>query len=199
ASSAAIYGDVGVSAAHEDLVPAPQTAYGVDKLGSELHARVATLVHNVPAMGFRFFNVYGPRQDPSSPYGGVISIFARLIGAGKPITLHGDGGQTRDFVHVSDVVAHLQTGMHTLAVPLTGSTVLPGVLNVCTRRSVTIRMLAEQLSLLLGVPLRASYGPTRSGDIRHSQGSPDATVRHLGLQATIRLEQGLRTLRAFLA
>ena len=199
ASSAAIYGDAGDAVAREDRMPAPLTAYGADKLGSELHARVASLVHGVPTLGLRFFNVYGPRQDPGSPYSGVISIFADRIGGNGEITLHGDGGQTRDFVHVSDVVAHLLAGMGRLEARAGGGTpALPGGeperFNVCTGRAVSIRSLAEILAGLHGVPLRARQGAVRAGDIRHSCGSNQAAVAALGVQAQMRLEQGLETL-----
>ena len=88
-----------------------RTAYGADKLASELHARVAAEVHGVPNIGFRFFNVYGPRQDPSSPYFGVISLFAARVASGQTVAVHGDGRQTRNFVFVADVVQHLLAGM----------------------------------------------------------------------------------------
>ncbi len=201
ASSAAIYGDTGEAVAREDRMPAPLTAYGADKLGSELHARVASLVHGVPTLGLRFFNVYGPRQDPDSPYSGVISIFADRIGRNGEITLHGDGGQTRDFVHVSDVVTHLLASMRRLhALPPPGGEPLrfpggePARFNVCTGRAVSIRCLAEILAGLHGVPLRARQGVARAGDIRHSCGSNQAAVAALGVQAQVRLEQGLATL-----
>ncbi len=192
ASSAAIYGDTGEAVAREDRIAAPLTAYGADKLGSELHARVASLVHGVPTLGLRFFNVYGPRQDPSSPYSGVISIFADRIGGNEEITLHGDGGQTRDFVHVSDVVAHLLAGMRRLEAQAAGGE--PERYNVCTGRAVSIRSLAEILAGLHGVPLRARQGTARAGDIRHSCGSNQAAVAALGVQAQMQLEQGLATL-----
>ena len=127
ASSAAIYGDLGTGIAHEDALPAPLTAYGADKLSSELHARVAFVVHGVPTLGLRFFNVYGPRQDPSSAYSGVISIFARRIARHLAITVNGEGDQVRDFIHVSDVVEHLVAGMKQLLLRPGAS-----VLNVCT-------------------------------------------------------------------
>ena len=187
ASSAAVYGDASGVVATEALAPAPLTAYGADKLGSELHARVATVVHGVPTLGFRFFNVYGPRQDPSSPYSGVISIFARRIGAGEPVTLHGDGGQTRDFVHVSDVVAHATAGMRALH----AGRAMPGVLNVCTGVSVTIRELAEALAEARTVALRLESGPVRAGDIRHSRGSAALAMESLGVRAAVSLRQGI--------
>jgi UDP-glucose 4-epimerase len=193
ASSAAVYGDTGDEPAHEALVPQPATAYGADKLGSELHARIGSRIHGVPTLGLRFFNVYGPRQDPSSPYSGVISIFARRLAAGQPIVLHGDGGQTRDFVHVSDVVAHLRAAMLRLwAEPASGG----GALNVCTGRAVSVRDLALLLARLNGRNPSIQNGSPRAGDIRHSRGRPDAAVAALGLRATVALEDGLATLEA---
>jgi UDP-glucose 4-epimerase len=191
ASSAAIYGDTGGEPAHEGLVPQPATAYGADKLGSELHARIGSRVHGVPTLGLRFFNVYGPRQDPASPYSGVISIFARRLAEGETIVLHGDGGQTRDFVHVADVVGHLRAAMRRLgADPAAAGTVL----NVCTGRAVAVRDLALLLGRRRGTAPRIEHGPARPGDIRHSRGRPEAAMAALGLRARIALEEGLATL-----
>ncbi len=111
ASSAAVYGDCPVRPIDEAAPLRPLSAYGADKLGCELHARVATHVHRVPTAGLRFFNVYGPRQDPRSPYSGVISIFCERVRSGRAVQIHGDGGQTRDFVFVADVVAALLAAM----------------------------------------------------------------------------------------
>jgi len=185
-SSAAVYGDVGATIAREDLTPTPLTAYGADKLGSELHGRVAHLVHGVPTMGFRLFNVYGPRQDPHSPYSGVISIFAGLLTGDRPVTIHGDGLQTRDFVYVGDVVAHLLAGMrHLLAAP--GNRVL----NVCTGRGTSVIDLVHLLGRLLGRVPRVLHGPARPGDIRQSIGDPAQATATLDVQARVTLEEGL--------
>jgi UDP-glucose 4-epimerase len=189
ASSAAIYGDVGDTVAHEGLTPAPRTAYGADKLGSELHAAVGWGVHGVPSFGLRFFNVYGPRQDPSSPYSGVISIFADRIGRGQSITLHGDGSQTRDFVYVADVVAHLLAAMALLE-----ATPGAGVANVCTGRETSVRQLAETLAMLTGQPLTLEHGPKRPGDIARSVGDPSRAIRQLHVSASIALDNGLKRL-----
>jgi UDP-glucose 4-epimerase len=186
ASSAAVYGDLGARPGREDGPCAPSTAYGADKLGSELHARAGFLVHGVPSLGMRFFNVYGPRQDPSSPYSGVISIFARRLAQGLPLTIHGDGQQSRDFVQVSDVVAHLRAGMaHLRATPELS------VLNVCTGRSVSIVDLATLLGRHLGREPRIIWGPAREGDIRTSVGDPSRAVALLGLRAQIALAEGI--------
>ena len=189
ASSAAIYGDVGDAVATEALTPRPRTAYGADKYGSELHAAVGWGVHQVPSFGMRFFNVYGPRQDPSSPYSGVISIFADRIGRGLPLTLHGDGGQTRDFIFVADVIAHLLAAMSALAAT-------PGafVTNVCTGRETSVRQLAETLATISGQTLKLDHGPTRAGDIRRSVGDPGFAVERLGVRAETVLDVGLWSL-----
>ena len=186
ASSAAVYGNL-EGIAREDAAPAPRTAYGADKLGSELHARVGFLVHGVPSAGLRFFNVYGPRQDPASPYSGVISIFADAIAQGRPITLHGDGRQTRDFVFVQDVVAHLMAAMRLLAAD-------PGahVLNVCTGRETSVQDMAHLIGELSGRAPVMRRGPVRAGDIARSAGAPDRARAVLGTQARTMLADGLR-------
>jgi len=191
ASSAAVYGDLGDTVATEASPVAPRTAYGADKLGSELHAAVAWGVHGVPTAGLRFFNVYGPRQDPSSPYSGVISIFAARIAAGLPITMHGDGAQTRDFVHVSDVVAHLLAASHVLKASPAAL-----VLNVCTGRENTVLELARLLGQLAGKPPAITHGPARPGDIRRSVGDPARAREILGLHAKVGLGEGLADLLA---
>lgn len=185
ASSAAVYGDTGEAVAHEGLHPAPRTAYGADKLGSEQHAAVGALVHGVPSVGLRFFNVYGPRQDPDSPYSGVISIFARRAAAGEGVSVHGDGLQTRDFVFVADVVAHLQAAMRHASAHAGAS-----VFNVCTGHETSILDLAR----MLGVR-DVSHGPARAGDIRRSLGDPARAVAALGVAAGTALATGLAALR----
>lgn len=187
ASSAAVYGDIGERIAEESLPCHPLTAYGVDKYGSELHARIGFALHRVPSIGLRFFNVYGPRQDPSSPYSGVISIFARLVAQGRPITVHGDGGQTRDFVYVSDVTAHLWAAMR-----LISDHPQAAVFNVCTGVSITVAELARLMRT--ACPQTASaitHGPARPGDIRSSRGNPNAAIAALGLRATVAFADGI--------
>ncbi len=184
ASSAAVYGNVGDRIAHEDLPCAPQTAYGADKYGSELHAAVGWGVHGVPSFGMRFFNVYGPRQDPASPYSGVISIFADRVAQGLPITVHGDGGQTRDFVFVADVVAHLRAAMEKLTAEPCAY-----VSNVCTGTETSVTTLAKALGAK-----KITNGAARAGDIRRSVGSAEYAVAMLNLRATTELADGLKTL-----
>lgn len=193
ASSAAVYGNVAGVAA-EDLVCCPLTAYGADKFGSELHASVAAQVHGVSTVGLRFFNVFGPRQDPSSPYSGVISIFSRLLSEDRPLTVNGDGHQSRDFVYVVDVVRHLLAAMRYARMQ-------PGakVLNVCTGTETSILELAAQLGEACGRAIQLRHAPARVGDIRRSLGSPDLAVATLGVRAKISFAKGLAATVASLA
>ncbi|HZH27704.1 MAG TPA: NAD-dependent epimerase/dehydratase family protein [Azospirillaceae bacterium] len=185
ASSAAVYGDVREFPTPETAPKAPISAYGVDKLSGEMHAAVGWKTHGVPSVGLRFFNVYGPGQDPSSPYSGVISIFARRIANREPITIHGDGMQLRDFVFVEDVVDHLVAAMGKAA---DGARVY----NVCTGRTTSISQLAEQLMFVCGRVVERRREPAREGDIRTSLGNPTLAVRELGVAARTTLADGLR-------
>lgn len=184
-SSAAVYGDNPDVPLSEEAETRPLTAYGADKLGCELHARVAHQVHNVPVAGIRFFNIYGPRQDPASPYSGVISIFADRIGAQQAITIFGDGEQTRDFVYVGDAVRFLRAAM---ADPKTA----PEVYNVCTGAQVTVNRLAGLIGDITGCPPSIAYEPARPGDIRHSAGDPARARDRLGIVSETSVEDGLR-------
>jgi UDP-glucose 4-epimerase len=184
ASSAAIYGDATALPLAETTAPQPLSAYGADKLGCELHGRVADRVHGVRAVGCRFFNVYGPRQDPSSPYSGVISIFFDRIRAGRGITIFGDGGQTRDFIYVGDVVRAL------LAVMARDSGE-PGAFNVCTGRSTSVLQLAQTIGQVCGVDPHIGFAPARVGDIRESLGDPGLARAMLGFEAPTLLAEGL--------
>jgi len=184
ASSAAVYGDVATVPITEAAERRPLSAYGADKLGCELHARVASHVHGIPTVGLRFFNVYGPRQDPHSPYSGVISIFCDRVRAGVPIDIFGDGEQTRDFVYVADVVATLLAAMRLTP------TDAP-VFNVCTGIPTSVLELARIIADLAGARLDAHHRPPRAGEIRHSTGSPALSRTALGLAEPVLLRHGL--------
>jgi UDP-glucose 4-epimerase len=174
ASSAAVYGDAATVPIAEATACRPLSAYGADKYGCELHAKVASHVHGIPTVGLRFFNVYGPRQDPRSPYSGVISIFCERILRGAPIEIFGDGEQTRDFVFVSDVVAAMLAAMR---VQPAGAPVF----NVCTGIPTSVLDLARTIAELAGTELDTNHKPPRAGEIRHSTGSPAlarATLSH---------------------
>lgn len=187
ASSAAVYGDVTSVPIRESAPTRPLTAYGADKLGSELHANVAWVVHRVPTIGLRFFNIYGPRQDPSSPYSGVISVFVDRIRAGQPLTIHGAGTQVRDFVHVGDAVRHLQAAMRVC-------TVGARVFNVCSGVGTSVSDLAQLLGTLLEAPLEMRTGPRRAGDIQRSIGAPERARSELAIRTEITIADGLRAM-----
>ena len=184
-SSAAVYGDNPDVPLSEEAETCPLTAYGADKMGCELHARVAHQVHKVPVAGIRFFNIYGPRQDPSSPYSGVISIFTDRIGAQQGITIFGDGEQTRDFVYVGDAVRFLRAAMD-------DAKTVPEVYNVCTGRQISVNRLAQVIGDIAGCPPSITYQEARPGDIRHSAGNPAKARDRLGIVAETPIEDGLR-------
>ena len=184
ASSAAVYGDCPIVPIREDVPCRPLSAYGADKYGCELHANVASHVHGIPTVGLRFFNVYGPRQDPASPYSGVISIFCERIRAGHPITIYGDGGQTRDFVFVADVVAALMAAMHTRRVA-------SQVFNICTGIPTSVLDLAKLVAALSKTALEPRFAEPRTGEIRDSLGEPSRARSVLGLGEPTPLRDGL--------
>jgi UDP-glucose 4-epimerase len=191
ASSAAVYGGNQRVPLTEGAHTAPTSAYGADKLACELHARVASEVHGVPTTGFRFFNVYGPRQNPASPYSGVISIFCDRLIMRRPLLFHGDGQQVRDFIYVEDVVNYLLAGMER-------ASTRPNVFNVCTGRGTTISELAGLLARLMETEPVIERRPRRAGDIRRSIGDPSAGERYLGVTAKTPLADGLRRTVEFL-
>lgn len=184
ASSAAVYGDTPTLPLSEDAATRPLSAYGADKLGSEQHARVAGLVHFVPTAGLRFFNVFGPRQDPLSPYSGVISIFSDRLLRGQPIQVFGDGGQTRDFIHVRDIVAGLVAalGKADRDAP---------VFNLCSGNPTSVLELARLIATVCGTTLEVRHMPARAGEIRHSLGSNARARTSLGVVPVVGLQDGL--------
>ncbi len=185
ASSAAVYGDNEDLPLNENARTRPLSAYGADKLGSEVHAQIAWSVHGVPNVGLRFFNVYGPRQDPSSPYSGVVAIFANRIAHGRDIEIFGDGEQTRDFIFVSDVVAYLLAAMADLR---SGARVF----NVCTGRGISILQLAHIIAEIIGRSVVIRHRPERCGDIKASVGDPSTARVTFGLSPKTEAIEGLR-------
>jgi UDP-glucose 4-epimerase len=185
ASSSAIYGDVAELPVREDATPHPVSPYGCDKLASEHMLYYYSAVQGVPTTALRFFNVYGPRQDPSSPYSGVISIFATRGAAGQPLTIFGDGEQTRDFVFVGDVARAIVDG----ALSDRGDRV---VCNVGTGRAITINALARTISDLCGSKAEISHAPGRAGEIAHSVAAVERAAEVLGFRAETQLADGLR-------
>ncbi|SOD98694.1 NAD-dependent epimerase/dehydratase family protein [Caenispirillum bisanense] len=190
ASSAAVYGVPATVPLTEASPTVPISAYGADKLGCELHARAAGPVLGLRSCGLRFFNVFGPGQDPSSPYSGVVSIFADRLARGEPLTVYGDGTQTRDFVYVGDVVRALRAALEV------ADTTAP-VSNVCTGTAITLLDLAAALGDVLGRAPEIRHAPPRAGDIHTSLGDASRMAALLGLRAEVTLADGLAaTLKA---
>ncbi|MCX5741630.1 MAG: NAD-dependent epimerase/dehydratase family protein [Proteobacteria bacterium] len=184
ASSAAVYGDVTEMPVAETTPCRPVSPYGIDKYASELALDYYASVHNVPTTALRFFNVYGPRQDPTSPYSGVISIFADRARAGALLTIFGDGSQTRDFVYVGDVVRAL------LAAVADGNT--RTVANVGTGREITVLELAQTIVALGGGASTIAHAPARGGEILKSRANVDRLRDRFGVVAQTPLVDGLR-------
>ncbi|MEP9320839.1 NAD-dependent epimerase/dehydratase family protein [Pseudomonas sp. LABIM340] len=188
ASSAAVYGQNGEgSAIDEDVVKAPLTPYAADKLASEYYLDFYRREHGLEPAIFRFFNVYGPRQDPSSPYSGVISIFARRAEQGLPITVFGDGEQTRDFIYVGDLVKLLVTA-------LLAEDVAESAINVGLDQSTSLNQLLAEIGKLTGGLPEITYLPARHGDIRHSRADNRRLLQRYSLDAPTPLAEGLAQL-----
>lgn len=185
ASSAAVYGDGVALPVTEEAAVNPVSPYGINKLGSEKYLYYYTRVHHIPTVALRFFNVYGPRQDPHSPYSGVISIFAERALTGQPLIIFGDGEQSRDFVFVGDVARAVVDACLSDAAAGT-------VLNIGTGTESTINQLARLVLALTGGTSSIRYEPARPGDIVRSVAAVAAAERQLGFRAQASLVEGLR-------
>lgn len=196
ASSAAVYGDPEQHylPLKETTPTVPLSPYGADKLGSELHARLARQLYGIPTLGLRFFNVFGERQDPSSPYSGVISIFMDRAQAGQSVSIYGDGSQTRDFIYVKDVAARLIASMALLE---RGQMPADHALNVCRGEAVSIESLAQLVAKLHRRAPQIDYQPARAGDIVHSCGDASVGKALFQCPAPASLEEGLKQMMAF--
>ncbi|WP_248769273.1 NAD-dependent epimerase/dehydratase family protein [Pseudomonas sp. MWU12-2345] len=188
ASSAAVYGNNGEGESIvEDTTKAPLTPYASDKLASEQYLDFYRRQHGLEPVIFRFFNVFGPRQDPSSPYSGVISIFCERALKGLPITIFGDGEQTRDFIYVGDLVQIL---LQALEAPQ----VQEGAINVGLNRATTLRQVLTALGEVVGALPPVTYEPARSGDIRHSRANNQRMLERFELAEPTPMSVGLARL-----
>ncbi|MSR46568.1 MAG: NAD-dependent epimerase/dehydratase family protein [Planctomycetes bacterium] len=179
ASSCAIYGNTGDVAVAETRPPQPKSPYAAQKLLGEHYLNDYGAAHGFTTVSLRFFNVFGPRQDPSSPYSGVISIFCERLLRGEAITIHGDGRQTRDFVAVADVVQALRLAAKEPGV------VHGSVWNVATGRSRTLLELHAALAALVGGAPPPCHGPARAGDIVRSAADITAIQTNLGYRPRV--------------
>ena len=188
ASSAAVYGNNGEGESIvEDTPKAPLTPYASDKLASEYYLDFYRRQHGLEPAIFRLFNVFGPRQDPSSPYSGVISIFSERAVKGLPITIFGDGEQTRDFIYVGDLVTSLVQAVEARQVE-------EGAVNVGLNKATTLKQMLEALGDVVGGLPPISYSAARSGDIRHSRADNSRLLQRFKLGETTPMSVGLARL-----
>ncbi len=190
ASSAAVYGNNPEMPKHEAMVPEPESPYAAAKIMDEYYARVFSKLYGLSVVCLRYFNVFGPRQDPTSPYSGVISIFIDRILAGRPIKIFGDGLQTRDFVFVKDVVQANIRAMHSDAIERCD------VFNVATQTSTGLLTLLGIVNEINGSRIEPSFEPARAGDIKHSLADISKARRVLNYAPAFSLAAGLKELVA---
>jgi nucleoside-diphosphate-sugar epimerase len=189
-SSSAVYGDTDVLPTPEDTLPRPMSPYGVEKLYGEHMVRLFSAHHGLETASLRYFNVYGPGQNPESEYAAVIPKFITRLLAGQTATIFGDGAQTRDFLFVGDVVR-----ANLLAAQTDGAA--GEVFNIAGGRSVSLNELYSALTGVLGVTTRAEFGAPRQGDILHSSADIGKARAHLGFEPRFDLAAGLEKTVAY--
>ena len=185
ASSSSVYGDTPTLTKVETMMPSPLSPYAVSKLAAERYCLVWAGVYGLPAVALRYFNVFGPRQDPASDYAAVIPRFATAILSGRRPTIYGDGEQSRDFTYIANVVAANLAAANAPAE-------VSGAYNVAAGERISLLELVARINELAGTNLAAIHEPARSGDVRHSQASIEAIGNALGWQPTISFDEGLR-------
>jgi UDP-glucose 4-epimerase len=185
AGSSSAYGNTPTLPKHEDMPPRPLSPYALQKLVGEQYLQMFTALYGLETVSIRYFNVFGPRQDPASPYSGVISVFATALLDGRPPTIYGDGEQTRDFTYVANVVDGVLRACE--APDANGE-----VINVATGGRISLNTLFETMRRLIGVDVEPVYADERQGDVRDSQADISKAQRILGYNPTVPFEDGLR-------
>jgi UDP-glucose 4-epimerase len=185
AASSSAYGDRPNSPKHESDLPMPISPYGAAKLAAELYCQAFTATYGFETVALRYFNVFGPRQDPDSPYSAVIPLFMTALLSGKRPTIYGDGHQSRDFTYVANVV-------HGNLLAADAPNVAGRVFNVANGRATSLLSLIAQLNELLGTAIEPIHAPARAGDIRESLADITAARRSLNYEPQIDFEEGLR-------
>lgn len=185
-SSSSVYGDTPILPKQEDMLPRPLSPYALGKLAGEHYCRIFHHLHGLATFSLRYFNVFGPRQDPNSPYAAVIPKFIAALRSGQPPRIHGDGCQTRDFTYVEDVVS---ANLACCSAPLSAA---GGVFNVAWGHRISLLELAGHLARLIGVDLPPEHGPARAGDVRDSQADASRARTLLGWQPVVPFLEGLQ-------
>jgi UDP-glucose 4-epimerase len=187
AASSSAYGDTPTLPKHEDMTPDPISPYAVAKLASERYMISFYRCYGLETVALRYFNIFGPRQDPSSPYSGVLAKFITQMLKGEQPAIFGDGEQSRDFTYIDNAVE-----ANLLACTAPAAQVAGKVFNVATGRRVTLNETFKLLQGLTSYSGSPSYGEERGGDIKHSLADISAAEKHLGYQAKVDFENGLR-------
>ena len=185
AGSSSAYGNTPTLPKREDMAPNPLSPYALQKLVGEQYMQMFTALYGLETVTIRYFNVFGPRQDPSSPYSGVISVFAKALLENNAPTIYGDGEQTRDFTYVANVVDGVLR-----AVTAPGAS--GAVINVATGTRISLNRLFQVMRDLTGSRVDVQYGPLRHGDVKDSLADITKARTLLGYEPTVSFEDGLR-------
>jgi nucleoside-diphosphate-sugar epimerase len=185
AASSSAYGDTPTLPKHENMPTNPLSPYALQKVIGEDYLRLFTRLYGLETVSIRYFNVFGPRQDPSSPYSGVISVFATALLENRPPTIFGDGNQTRDFTYVANVVDGV---LRACEAPRASGEII----NVATGGRISLNQLFEEMRKLVGGTLTPVYEEPRKGDVRDSQADITKARELLGYEPTVSFEEGLR-------
>jgi len=186
ASSSSLYGDTPTLPKHEKMIPDPISPYAVSKLTGEYYMTSFYRVYGLETVSIRYFNVFGPRQDPTSQYSGVLAIFISKMLKGEQPTIYGDGEQSRDFTYIDNVVSG-----NLLACEAPSEQVAGRYFNVATGNRVTLNYTYSVLQTLIGYSNPPAYGPDREGDIKHSLADIALAETHLGYKTLVKFEEGL--------
>lgn len=185
ASSSSVYGDSDRLPKTEDMPPNPKSPYAVGKLAAELYCRVYSEIHGLPTVSLRYFNVFGPRQDPDSQYSAVIPLFLTALFRGERPTIFGDGEQSRDFTYIDNVV---QANLLSCRSPDKGALVF----NVACGERFSLNTLYARLQKITGSDIEPIFGPPRAGDVKHSQAGIEAIGSAVGYKISVDFDDGLK-------
>ena len=185
AASSSAYGNSPTLPKHEEMPTSPLSPYALQKLVGEQYMQMFTALYGIETVSIRYFNVFGPRQDPSSPYSGVISQFAKTLLEGKPPTIYGDGKQTRDFTYIANVVDGVLRAV-------TAPAAAGQVINVATGSRISLNELFATMRDLVGAKVSVVYGPPRAGDVTDSLADISRARAILGYEPTVSFQEGLR-------
>src|SRR5262245_51020294 len=185
ASSSSLYGDSPTLPKHEGMMPNPLSPYGAQKLFAETYCQVFTKAYGLETVSLRYFNVFGPRQDATSQYSGVLALFIPAVLQNRRPTIYGDGLQSRDFTYVQNVV---EANLLACTVPGVGGRVF----NIACGDRITLNSMLQQINKITGKDIAPIYTDPRPGDIKHSQADITRAKEHLGYQPKISFEEGLR-------